>query len=150
MGVNEGTLPDGGKVSDTTLPTVDEQTGERVGLGLNAADKAMLLLRRSVMELVRGAAVSEAMTNGDKMRFVHAITTPSLLKAPGRAVAFLMELGDTTGPLASSEPWRYHRAADEFAKYAKAEHSTVFLMDCPDDPITQDGAEEGHAGELAA
>jgi hypothetical protein len=127
-------------MSDTTLPTVDEQTGERVGLGLNAADKAMLLLRRSVMELVRGAAVSEAMTNGDKIRFINAITTASMFKSPARAAGVLMELGDTTGPLASSEAWRYHRAADLFSDCAKASESKVLTPNWPEDV-----AEEGHA-----
>jgi hypothetical protein len=80
------------------LPTVDEQTGGNVGAGLSKGDEAMRLLRRAVVELVRGASISEAMTNGDKIRFVNAITAASMFKSPARAAGVLMELGDTKGP----------------------------------------------------
>jgi hypothetical protein len=114
------------------LPTVDEQTGGNVGAGLSKGDEAMRLLRRAVVELVRGASISEAMTNGDKIRFVNAITAASMFKSPARAAGVLMELGDTKGPLASSEAWRYHRAADAFSDAAKAEAATILTANWAD------------------
>lgn len=125
-------------------PVVDEQTGERLGAGLSKADEAMRLLRRAVVELVRGAVVSEAMTNGDKIRFVNAITAASMFKSPARAAGLLMELGDTKGPLASSEAWRYHRAADAFSDYAKAADATILLPNWGEEE--KDCAPEGLRG----
>jgi hypothetical protein len=114
------------------LPTVDEQTGGKVGAGLPKGDEAMRLLRRAVCELVRGAMVSEAMTNGDKIRFANAITASSMFRSPARAAGLLIELGEREGPLASSEAWRYHRAADAFSDYAKAEDAKILTADWPE------------------
>jgi hypothetical protein len=81
------------------------------------------------------------MTNGDKIRFVNAITAGvDVQVARPRGWVCSWSLGDTTGPLASSEAWRYHRAADLFSDCAKASESKVLTPNWPEDV-----AEEGHA-----
>lgn len=121
---------------------------------LDPADEAMRLLRRAVVELIRGAVVDEAVTNGDRIAFVHALTDPRYFRDPACGEADLVVLAEAaiSGGRAGMG-WRYHRASDAFGEYIAATGSTLFEWGMQADgvePMTQDGAEEGIAVELVA